>query len=60
MTRFTVPKSHVPPQPRPVPDTMPLPVEPDKGPTPDLLPDDPSREGIIQPVALQRSATATV
>lgn len=53
MTRFTVPKTHVPPQHQPRPDELPLPVDPDPGPTPELLPDDPSRDGVIQPVAQQ-------
>lgn len=53
MTRLTVPKSHVPPQRQPIPDEMPLPVDPDPGPTPDLLPDDPGRDGVTQPVAQQ-------
>jgi hypothetical protein len=53
MTRFTVPKTHVPPQHQPTPDKLPLPVDPDPDPTPDLLPDDPSRDGVIQPVAQQ-------
>jgi hypothetical protein len=34
----------------PVPDVLPLPVDPDKGPTPDLLPDDPGKDGVTQPV----------
>ena len=53
MTRFTVPETHVPPQHQPRPDELPLPVDPDPGPTPDLLLDDPSRDGVIQPVAQQ-------
>ncbi len=37
--------------PEPEPDVLPLPVEPDKGPTPDLLPDDPGKVGVTHPVA---------
>lgn len=49
MTRFALPIKHVPPMPEP--DVLPLPVDPDKGPTPDLLPDDPDRDGVTHPVA---------
>ena len=51
MTRLSLPTHHVPPGREPFPDMVPLPVEPDKGPTPDLLPDDPGRDGVTQPVA---------
>jgi hypothetical protein len=50
MTRFPLPTNHVPPGHEPAPDVLPLPVDPDKGPTPDLLPDDPGRDGVTQPV----------
>ncbi len=50
MTRPTFPADHVPPGREPAPDTRPLPVEPDRGPTPDLLPDDPGQDGVTQPV----------
>lgn len=53
MSRFTLPKNHMPPKHEPPPDELPRPVDPDPGPTPDLLPDDPSRDGVIQPVAQQ-------
>ena len=59
MTRLSVPRSHVPPHRQPVPDEIPLPVDPDPGPTPDLLPDDPGRDGVTQPVAQQESDHAT-
>ena len=51
MTRLTLQKNHVPPTREPAPGVLPLPVDPDKGPTPDLLPDDPDRDGVTQPVA---------
>lgn len=51
MTRFTGPRTHTPPLPETAPDVMPMPVEPDRGPTPELLPDDPGRDGVTQPVA---------
>lgn len=51
MTRFARPTTHTPPLPEPAPDVMPLPVDPDRGPTPELLPDDPGRDGVTQPVA---------
>lgn len=49
MTRFAKPIQHLPSN--PAPDVLPLPVDPDKGPTPDLLPDDPDRDGVTHPVA---------
>lgn len=49
MTRFPMQEDHVPPV--PAPDVLPLPLDPDKDPTPDLLPDDPDRDGVTQPVA---------
>lgn len=51
MARLTLQKNHGTPAHEPVPDVLPLPVDPDKGPTPDLLPDDPDRDGVTQPVA---------
>lgn len=48
MARFSMQKNHTPPMPGP--DVLPLPLDPDKGPTPDLLPDDPDRDGVTQPV----------
>ncbi len=59
MTRFTVPKTHVPPQREAEPDELPLPVDPDRGPTPDLLPDDPNGDGVTQPVGKKESHHAT-
>ena len=50
MTRPAVPTNHLPPGREAPPDAKPLPVDPDKGPTPDLLPDDPGRDGVTQPV----------
>lgn len=50
MTRFAGPKTPTPPGPEPAPDVLPLPVDPDRGPTPELLPDDPNRDGVTQPV----------
>ena len=41
MTRLTLPRNRGSHQPERAPDLPPLPVDPDKGPTPDLLPDDP-------------------
>ena len=51
MSRLTLQKNHVLPLREPAPDVLPLPVDPDKGPTPDLLPDEPERDGVTQPVA---------
>jgi hypothetical protein len=51
MTRLSLQINHMPPMHEPPPDVLPLPVDPDKGPVPDLLPDDPSRDGVTQPVA---------
>lgn len=51
MTRLSLEINHMPPMHEPPPDVLPLPVDPDKGPVPDLLPDDPSRDGVTQPVA---------
>ena len=48
MTDPLLPVDHAP---APEPDVPPLPVEPDKGPTPDLLPDDPGKDGVTHPVA---------
>ena len=50
MTRLTLPKNRGSHQPERAPDLPSLPVDPDKGPTPDLLPDDPRRDGVTQPV----------
>ncbi len=33
------------------PDVLPLPVDPDRGPVPDLLPNGPGKDGVTQPVA---------
>lgn len=49
MTKLTLPKNPIQPDPDGEPDM--LPVDPDKGPTPDLLPDDPSRDGVTTPTA---------
>jgi len=57
MSRPILPIDHVPPGHEPVPDMVPLPVDPDRGPTPDLLPDDPGRDGVTQPVG--RGAAAS-
>ncbi len=51
MTRLTLQKNHAPPTHEPAPDVLPLPVDPDQGHTPDLLPVDPDRDGVTQPVA---------
>ena len=51
MSRLTLKKNHVLPTREPAPDVLPLPVDPDKGPTPDLQPDEPDRDGVTQPVA---------
>lgn len=48
MTHPILPKHHAP---EAEPDVLPLPVDPDKGPTPDLLPDDPGKDGVTHPLA---------
>lgn len=50
MRRSILPVTHTPPVREPVPDVVPLPLDPDRNPTPDLLPDDPERDGVTQPV----------
>ena len=59
MTRFTGPKSPVPPRGEPTPGELPLPLGPNSGPTLGLLPDDPSRDDVTQPVAQKESDDAT-
>ncbi len=51
MTSFTEPKSHAPPKRDPDPDVLPLPVEPDRGPAPELPPEDPGHDGVMPPTA---------
>jgi hypothetical protein len=43
--------NHGAPVREPPPDGVPLPVEPDKGPVPDPLPEDPEQEKVIHPHA---------
>ena len=57
MTRLTLPKNHAQPDRKGEPDV--LPVDPDKGPMPDLLTDDQSRDGVSDPAAQKESDHAT-
>jgi hypothetical protein len=54
MTRYILSKSHSVPRPEPAPDVLPLPVDPDKFPTPEPASDDPDRGGEIPAVSTQQ------
>jgi hypothetical protein len=59
MTRFTGPKSPVPPRGEPTPGELPVPLGANSGPTPGLLRDDLSRDDGTPPVAQKQSDDAT-
>ncbi len=57
MTRLTLPKNHAQPNRQGEPDL--LPVDADEGPVPELQPDHPNRDGVIDAVTQEERSHAT-